>query len=821
MQIPQSVRVHAGDLLEIRRSRWRVLDVCAYERCHLIAVIGIGPANAGIERQFLAPFETLAPLDCARPPRFVRPRRWRHACRGLLAACTPPGGLRAARLARMDLLPYQIEPALAVVRGRGSRLLLADSVGLGKTIQAGLIVAELLARGHADRVLVVTPSGLRDQWQAELSARFGIAAPVVDFREIRRRSSTVPIGLNPWITTPVAITSIDYVKRPEVLQSVRACRWDVVVVDEAHAAGRDSDRYTAVSTLAAAAAFVVLLTATPHNGDARAFASLCSLGAAGDPLLVFRRTKAEVSPGAGRRVRRLLVRTSAAESRMHAVLAEFTRAVRSEHDFGAAYLPLSVLHKRAFSSARSLELTVLRRLDALGSEPSGGFRQLVLPLADPGELDAADDAPDCLAALGLSDPRRERRLLGALRDAARRAAEGETKMSALQRLLRRVAEPIVVFTEFRDTLLHLRSALQEPALVLHGGLSREERRTALDGFSKGGCRILLATDAAGEGLNLHHRCRLVVNLELPWNPTRLEQRIGRVDRIGQSRTVHAIHLIARDTGESRVLDRLQTRIARAQEDIAAANPVEDEERAVARSVIDLSAHEPPIPVTQAPSDRGMGTDDQPRRSADRLTVDLRGEACSEVARLRFARRLSGDVDARVLSALDATGPWVTRARLAASRVRLGGRAIAILRIDHEDGGGRPCDWSLVPLSLAFLEGKHVGVERLKTLLRRLETDLQPAAEEASRQGRAIAGDLRQGFLSLRLARERQILQAVVGAVRPMLQPGLFDRRAERVFLADERAARESADDNARRLQVLERSGIVSPRPARLLLVLVP
>ena len=193
-------------------------------------------------------------FDRARAPRFVRPRRWRHACRGLLADCTPPGGLRAARLARIDLLPHQLEPALAVVRGRGSRVLLADDVGLGKTIQAGLIVAELQARGQADRVLVVTPSGLRDQWRAELADRFAIAAAVVDFREIRRRSLTVPVGLNPWITTPIAITSIDYVKRPEVLQSVRACRWDVVVVDEAHGAGRDSDRLAAVSALAARAA---------------------------------------------------------------------------------------------------------------------------------------------------------------------------------------------------------------------------------------------------------------------------------------------------------------------------------------------------------------------------------------------------------------------------------------------------------------------------------------------------------------------------------------------------------------------------------------
>src|SRR5205823_15055244 len=124
-------------------------------------------------------------------------------------------------------------------------------------------------------------------------------------------------------------------------------------------------------------------------------------------------------------------------------------------------------------------------------------------------------------------------------------------------LLRRVARPAVVFTESRATLLHLQRQIGRPAALLHGGLTRDARTAALDDVVSGRRPLLLATDAAGEGLNLHHACRLVVNLELPWNPMRLEQRIGRVDRIGQRRTVHAIHLIARDTTEPRVLERLR------------------------------------------------------------------------------------------------------------------------------------------------------------------------------------------------------------------------------------------------------------------------
>ena len=134
-------------------------------------------------------------------------------------------------------------------------------------------------------------------------------------------------------------------------------------------------------------------------------------------------------------------------------------------------------------------------------------------------------------------------------------------------------EPAIVFTEYRDTLLHLQASLGFPSVTLHGGMTRDERLEAIRHFTHGGGRLLLATDAGGEGLNLQRACRLVVNLELPWNPMRLEQRIGRVDRIGQRRPVHVIHLIARDSDESRVLFRLQSRVARARADIGGADPL--------------------------------------------------------------------------------------------------------------------------------------------------------------------------------------------------------------------------------------------------------
>src|SRR5207244_6276945 len=136
----------------------------------------------------------------------------------------------------------------------------------------------------------------------------------------------------------------------------------------------------------------------------------------------------------------------------------------------------------------------------------------------------------------------------------------------------------------RDSLLHLQTSLGLSSVSLHGGMNRDERLAVINQFTSGRSNLLFATDAAGEGLNLQHACRLVIDLELPWNPMRLEQRIGRVDRIGQRRTVHAVHLIAAGTGEERVLERLRDRIAIAREDIGAPDPLGDE-NALARSVL--------------------------------------------------------------------------------------------------------------------------------------------------------------------------------------------------------------------------------------------
>ena len=822
MQISQS------DVVRARGARWRVAGIRAYERCEVLTLVGVGPTNRGRERHLLAPFDRIERIERRSQLTRVHLRLWRRACRALIAADTPPASLRCARQARIDLFPHQLEPAIAVLRGLGSRVLLADDVGLGKTIQAGLMVAELLANGASERVLIITPAGLRDQWAGELLDRFRIDATVLDARAVRKLTCSLPVGINPWQTVPVAIASVDYIKQPEVLAVVGACRWDAVVVDEAHGIAGDSDRHAAVSTLAAAASYVVLLTATPHSGDRRAFASLCGIGRAdspatrsgetGETLLVFRRTRQDISLEAARSIHRLLVRMSHDERRMHALLARFSRAIWLEHQAGHSrsdyWLALAVLHKRALSSAKSLQLSIDRRLAALmkpSSTQEPRLNQISLPLGDRnGEHTMADDAPAWSPLLSLRNGADERRLLDALARASERAARHETKIAALARLLRRVAEPAIVFTEYRDTLLHLQASLGLSAVTLHGGMNRDDRLGAIRHFTHGGGRLLLATDAGGEGLNLQSACRLVINLELPWNPTRLEQRIGRVDRIGQRRPVHVVHLIARDSNESRVLVRLQTRVARARADIGGADPIgvstitgtadpsqgSDDGSHFARFVITNEAGG--VPPADS-SDTG-----QP---ADSLrTPPIAADAQLEAHRLSAARALVRDGDESVLARLEGMGPAGAIARHWQTRASLRGRALMVWRVTAEDGIGR-------------VVGSTVVAVAVPQWFRHDDEEVVKCVNRAAEDWRARASVAHGAFIDMRFDREQRT--SVGPVVAQVFQPGLFDRRDARARLAIAASRAAAARDRADRIALIEASRTLSFLRPQLVLVLEP
>lgn len=763
-------------LVRARGRRWRVADVHAHEGCTLVTLDGAEGSTFGETRRLLLPFDDIDRIAHSDRLHRVPLRRWRRACRALLATAAPPGGLRSAGSAQMDILPHQLEPALAVRRGLGCRVLLADDVGLGKTIQAGLILSELLARRCVERVLVLTPSGIRWQWAEELSTRFGIAAFTADARTLRQLAAALPLGMNPWLAEPVTIASLDYVKREEVLPAVTACRWDVIVIDEAHAGCGESERGSAVERLAARASYVILVSATPHSGDAAAFARLCDVGSCAprdEPILVFRRTRQIVRPHALRRVRLLHVRPTREELRMFEALGAYERAVRAERS-GVA-LALSVLRKRAFSSPWALAQSVARRLSALnGAEDSN---QLELPLSDAeGELDLEDAAPAWPPEVALADSGRERRLLQAVFDAAEAATiRRESKLVALTRFVRRARESALIFTEYRDTAAHVQAAIGN-ALLLHGGLRSAERHTVLAAFERQPGRLLVATDAAGQGLNLQRACRLVVNLELPWNPTRLEQRIGRVDRIGQTRRVHALHLVGRTTGEEEILERLDRRVDRALADIGAADPLHNR-----------GASEPAACMTS---------------ETDHL-------AAKEATRLAWCRALLRPGDRSVLRRLEVSSWWAARGRRAMRSV-VGRLAICVYEATLDDALGTTvasCVFGVLQPAAA--------------------DDIQPSASQTGAPYEthlaawaAQAIDVENRFWRARLDRE-QAIAAKTEPNDPMFQPALFDRRAERERVRSREDRDRLFAALARRRAQAERQATFAPLSIRLLLVLLP
>ena len=570
-----------GAPVEVRGETWRLARADRFDACAILTLVGRDRSNAGARFRVVVPFDRPRPLAARRLRRRSRHAAMADALNAVAGVRRAPG-LWTAASAAIDLLPYQLEPALAVVSG-ATRLLLADAVGLGKTIQAGLILSELRERGWIEHALIVCPAGLRHTWARELCDRFHIPATILDQPSIAERIATLPPGISPWSGHGVAIASIDLVKRPEVLAAIVREPIDLVIADEAHHLAPGTDRGAAVSRLASRAPWCVFVSATPHSGDRAAFDYLTSLGAAGDPITIFRRRRSDAGLADSRRTHLLRVTPSAAEQSLLDAIEHYARAIwiargRDDH---TVRLIATTMARRAASSTAAITRTLERRL-ALLSGAAVESLQPGLPWLEPEDADDLDgDA--ALAAPGLVDTRDERAALQHLLALAR-AAGASTKFARVARLLDRAREPAVVFTEYRDTLAALgsRLSLSRRVLAIHGGLPADARRDIVEAFNDGRADVLVATDAAGEGLNLHHRCRLVIDLELPWNPLRLEQRIGRVDRLGQRRIVHGVRLFHPGTIESAVLEHLRLRRRRADE--ALDRPVSD--AAIAAAIFD-------------------------------------------------------------------------------------------------------------------------------------------------------------------------------------------------------------------------------------------
>jgi superfamily II DNA or RNA helicase len=792
--------LHAGRRVAARGDQWTIVSVTPWTDCTEVRLSGLSECNDAQQRTLLAPFDRFESLEAVSdtPVQIVRVsrRRWMRSLASALSAVRPARGLQAAHRAAIDLLPWQLEPALALASGAASRVLIADAVGLGKTVQALAALAELDARGEAERVLIVTPAGLRDQWAGELASRFGRSCTIADAAFLAASARDLPPGINPWSLPGIYVVSLDFLKRREVLRGIENLCWDLAIADEAHLAAPGTDRATALDRAAGRAGRVILLTATPYASDRAGYDAVSATGRVSprintDPdLIVFRRTRESLGIDLpARRTHVLRIRLTPAERRLHRLLERYTSRVWREAPSAAARLAMIVLRKRALSSAWAAARTIERRLALLHLPEEGLGCQALLPF-DPdeeGEASADDVVSDAVLGVpGLADSRIERDVLTRLATAAASAAP-ESKLRALMRLLRRTREPAIVFTEYRDTLEYLatRLAALRPHAMLHGGLSRHERRAASNAFNDGSATLLLATDAAGEGLNLHHRCRWVINFELPWNPSRLEQRVGRVDRYGQVGRPHAVHLVAMDTAESVVLARLEARIRRACRD-GWLREVWPPEPTVAAAILGGGSleieDESPIPIRSPVAD--------PIRP-------LTEHACNEAFR---RRRATLSKDARPEpgrlppSLLEVKQSRLIRRRNGLDRLLADGDPLVVHRISIRDGAGRIVDATLVATRGLGLPDVCVS--------HRLD-DVRV---------------FRDAAVECLLARWRRVAEAVASSGRTSLQPALFDRRALDLAGTAARAREGLERDIAARIDRLERSRQLTIEPQELLLV---
>ena len=508
--------------------------------------------------------------------------------------------LLAPLLTRVIPLPHQFRVLRKAMGRFPVRMLLADEVGMGKTIEAGLLLKELKLRGLVERVLVVAPKSLLLQWQAEMRTLFGEKLELVLPGEGWASRTD-----NAWRRHAQVITSLDAVKPREHqrgwsqdriashnlvrFHDIVCAGWDLVIIDESHkVAGSSEDvaRYQLAAELARVVPHLLLLSATPHSGKGDAFRRLLALlddetFAPGPPLdrakvepYVVRSDKRTATDDAGKalfpvRTTKLVTVTLGERHAKQAQLyEEVTRYVVSRHDAegrpNASRLWLILVQRLVSSSTRAVRRYLEARLRLLQERAA---EQVWL---EPPEDDAEEDDVERLAAVGLGDAE-ERQDLQRLVDLCGQVelegpdARAEVMLQHMRDLIRSDNEPakkFLVFTEFTATQVMLRDFLETrgfPTAILHGGMDLAERQAAQVAF-KGEAQVLIATDAGGEGLNMQF-AHVVFNYDLPWAPMRVEQRIGRVDRIGQTREVKAFNLVLENSVEARLYEVWQFKLA--------------------------------------------------------------------------------------------------------------------------------------------------------------------------------------------------------------------------------------------------------------------
>ncbi len=563
----------------------------------------------------------------------------------------------AVHTSDVEPLPHQITAVYESMLPRlPLRFLLADDPGAGKTIMAGLLIKELMARGDIQRCLVVCPGALAEQWQDELFRRFQLPFEILTNDKLESARTG-----NWFLETDLAIARLDKLSRDEdVQQKLQApdCEWDLVICDEAHKmsasffAGevRYTKRYHLGELLSRLTRHFLLMTATPHNGkeqdfqlfmaliDSDRFEGISRDNSPTDASDLMRRMvkenllKFDNTPLFPERIAYTVpYRLSDQEADLYQAVTDYVQeefdradALANDKRAGTVGFALTILQRRLASSPEAIYQSLRRRrerlevrLEEMRTMQRGGqpvhltaFSDLEL---DPEDIEDLEDSPEseieeneervldqATAAQTIDELRREIETIKGLEAAANRVLKsgGDTKWTELATLLNEIFTPqgivrrvressapygsgeiprpiaspqqkLVIFTEHRDTLNYLSRRIsglvgrEEAVVVIHGGMRREDRHTAQESFRHDpSVQILLATDAAGEGINLQ-RAHLMVNYDLPWNPNRIEQRFGRIHRIGQTQVCHLWNLVAQETREGDVYRTLLEKLEQA------------------------------------------------------------------------------------------------------------------------------------------------------------------------------------------------------------------------------------------------------------------
>lgn len=527
--------------------------------------------------------------------------------------------LLAMSTSKVDPLPHQIEAVYGkILKNPRIRFLIADDPGAGKTIMAGLILKELKLRGLVDRILIIAPGHLRDQWVREMDERFKESFVVMS-----REQYKTTFMQNPWRQNNQIIASMDFAKQDDILSSLSAVTFDLVIVDEAHKMSAyastkkraglagvplkvsKSKRYRLGEVLSRISEHLLFLTATPHRGDPENFRLFLDLLQPGffataemlqkaardrDNPLFIRRLKEDLKDFDGKPLfvkRNVITRKydlSVESQNEKDLYNKLTKYVRTEYNLGMSEekrkrfaFAQAILQRRLASSTYALLRSLERRRGRLQDVVDGKVKTLdEIPEYTEEEIeDMTDEEREKYEemlekAVPVTDKELLKVEISRLDELIKSAQkiidnEEEIKLKELKKTLKELEKvyaeekdkKILIFTEAKDTLMYLVDKIRSwgySVTTIHGGMGLRERVAAEREF-KEKTQVMVATEAAGEGINLQF-CHLMVNYDIPWNPNRLEQRMGRIHRYGQTKEVYIVNLVAEDTREGMVLARL-------------------------------------------------------------------------------------------------------------------------------------------------------------------------------------------------------------------------------------------------------------------------